>query len=315
MLALRMVDCDLEDTDMDAIPWVGMPSLRTLNLRNNSVTAKSINSLFAAGMPSLRSLDLSECVFDTFDVAEALPFEVVRNLWRERLPELQRLYLSDTGLTPPYLTWLHLGTIDKLRHLDLSDNPLGPNALHAFAGITLPHLTHLNLDNALAPQPWTYHGHKGVVDLVAMPKLRRLLLSVAPEPSEPQAGEPTPGPVVSLGLRPGGSDITYARSFSTAAACRVGSSAIVACPNLTELRVCSLADLDVSIFRAGNFANLRKIYIEGDPHQPPQASNTAVQDDAHQRRVAARLAAEGFVEERVEPGHLFRRRTLAAAQR
>jgi hypothetical protein len=311
---LRMVDCGLEDTDMHAIPWAGMQSLRELTLRENALTAKSIFTLFAAGMPSLSSLDLSECTFDTFDVAEALPYESMRALWRERLPALEKLFLSDTGLTPPYLTWLHVGEIAKLQHLDLSDNSLGPNALHAFTGMTLPNLTSLSLDNSLAPQPWSYHGHKGIIDSVAMPELRKLLVSFAPEPSGLQAGEPALVPAISLGLPPDANDSTLARDFSTGGVCRVGTTAITACRNLTELHMCSLTDLDTSHFNARDFANLRKIYVEGDPNLTLQPLHAAVHTDAHQRRTADSLAAEGLIEERAQLGHLFRRRTAGPAR-
>jgi hypothetical protein len=295
---LRVLDvskCGLRCEDMANIPWADMGTLRLLYLSGNPLTALSLRSIFGARLPALRTLDISDCRFGTYTEAQALSATKMQRFWRRAAPNLETLRLSNNNLTLPQMTWLNLGAIRNLRALDLSANQIGPNALYAFNGMRLPHLAHLDLRNALAPQGLPAVHAPVPVGSVSMPRLETLQLSYASAPAWQQEGVPPPPLEVTFSIAGPARIPALSQDAADSATCRIGGTTIFNCGRLTELGLCALPDLKPARFNLEAFPYLRSLTF--DRHQDLTLPNIAawVARAPQLRLVGSSLTAEGFL--------------------
>jgi Leucine-rich repeat (LRR) protein len=305
---LRMLDvsdCGLQFEDMATIPWADINTLRLLYLSGNPLTALSLRSIFGAPLPSLHTVDFSDCGFGTHTEMHAVPADKRLHFWRRAAPNLKSLRLSNNNLTLPQMAGLNLGTISKLRALDLSGNQIGPHALSAFDGLHLPHLAHLDLSNALAPQRLPAADLPEPVVRVSMPRLESLQLSYAPATAL-QQNEARPLPLnVALYAAANGNVPAFAQGAANAAICRIGTSTIFNCGRLTALGLSLLPDLKPARFNVRAFPHLRRLTFDGHQDITLPAVAAWIKRAPQLRFVGSGMAAEGFLLRPQQPDVFF----------
>ncbi|RYF34712.1 MAG: hypothetical protein EOO38_29345, partial [Cytophagaceae bacterium] len=286
---LAMVHCNLDDESVAKICAADMPRLESLLLCRNRLTAVTLQALWGQSLPSLESLDLADCNFANFTGEQALTRHAMAAKWLASVPKLADLRLSRASLSTEKLHWLHLETIGNLRRLDLANNPLGPNALDAFEDQVLPHLTHLSLENSLAPIPGQLTLRPLVTEAVSMPNLESLRLT------DTNLSEHNLFLDVALSAVTEHNNDAYVRGLVTTAACKIGTTAIFDCDKLTNISLCMVPDLTASRFALRAFPHLRHIVLDAFQEVAPLDVAFWASQAPRLRQIASGVAEEGFL--------------------